>query len=200
MIKWPLPDKNNTMADLLRTFIAVKIDPDPVLLNMISELKGSTDSKGIKWVDENNLHLTLKFIGNTMPGRVNEITSVLMNIAGNFPVFSFEMEGVGYFKSRGIPKVLFVKIIDKGSLKNLADEIDIRLADIGFEREERQFHAHLTIARIKYIDDKQSFYRLTDKYKSCPLQKVKVKELILYQSILKSHGPFYKELSVVRLK
>jgi len=188
------------MTNLIRTFIAVKIDTGPVLKKMIQHLKGSLDSSGIKWVDVNNMHLTLKFIGDTMPGQLEQIISVLKEISGSFPVFSFELDGLGYFRSRGVPKVFFIKINENDKLKNLADEINIRLEETGFKREERNFHPHLTIARIKYLKDKQIFYSLTDKYRSYPFQKVPVENIILYHSILKSYGPLYKELAVVRLK
>jgi len=188
------------MSNLIRTFIAVKIDAEPVLKKMMQHLKESLDSSGIKWVDVSNLHLTLRFIGDTLPGQLEKIKSVLKDIPGSFPDFSFELDGLGYFKSRGVPKVLFIKINDDDNLKNLADEINIRLEEIGFKREERDFHPHLTIARIKYLKDKQTFYSLTDKYRSYSFQKVRVTNIILYHSILKSYGPLYKELAVVGLK
>ncbi len=188
------------MTDFLRTFIAVKIDPQPDLIRIISDLKESLKGQGIKWVDLNNLHLTLKFIGDTPALQVSRIKALLTQICAGFGTFSFDLEGIGYFKSRGIPKVLYAKIRDNGILINYAGEIDKGLTAIGFEREKRQFHPHLTIARIKYLGDRATFYRLSDRYNSLHLQTVTIRDIIFYNSILKSSGPVYKELSVIKLK
>jgi RNA 2',3'-cyclic 3'-phosphodiesterase len=195
-----MPENDYIMIHLIRTFVAVKIDAEPGLKKMISDLKKFLESSGAKWVDVNNLHLTLKFIGDTLPGQLDHIKSVLKDISVNFPVFEFDLDGLGFFKNKGLPKVLFIKINENESLKNLADEINVRLEEIGFKKEERDFRPHLTIARIKYIKEKQAFYSLADKYRSYPIQKVRVKNIILYKSILKSYGPLYKELAVARLK
>lgn len=98
------------MTDLLRTFVAVKIEPAPQLLQTIKDLKNKLLGEPVKWVDPNNLHITLKFLGDTLPSQVDEVGEELNQVAKLFSAFSFELEGLGFFKNKGMPRVLFANI------------------------------------------------------------------------------------------
>jgi 2'-5' RNA ligase len=187
------------MADLLRTFVAVKIEPLLPLLQVLNDMKNGLSGESIKWVAPNNLHLTLKFLGDTLPSQVDEINEELNQVSKQFSSFSFELEGLGFFKNKGMPRVLFANIKQGKELQLLASEIDKRLEKLGFELETRPFKPHLTLARIKFLKNKKAFYQAVEKYRETFFQAVPVNELIFYRSILKPEGPEYKELSILKL-
>lgn len=187
------------MPKFIRTFIAVKTDPRPDFLRMIKEIKKPLEKEKIKWVEDNNMHLTLKFLGDTTPVQVKRIKTELKDLCVNYSPFSFELKGLGFFKNKGYPRVLYIKTYNEEILGSLGNEIDTRMSDLGFEKESRPFSPHLTIARIKYLNNRPEFYKLTEKYENQIFQKVFINDIIFYQSILRSWGPEYKKLAAISL-
>ena len=187
------------MQKLIRTFIAVKADPQPRLLQTIKDLQKAVAGEQVKWVEEDNMHLTLKFLGDTTPEQIERIVEELKAVSRNFSPLTCHLQGVGYFRSSGMPRVLFVKIAGAEILKLLAGELNTRLSCIGFEPGPRTFSPHITLARIKYLRDKKAFYHLVKKYEDLYLQPLYVRELIFYQSVLNATGPVYKKLAVKKL-
>jgi len=187
------------MADFLRTFVAVKVEPSPALLHTMKDLQLALTGEPVKWVDPANLHLTLKFLGDTLPSQVDEIGEELNQVSKQFSSFSFQVEGLGFFKNKGIPRVLFVNIKDGEELQLIAAEIDNRLANLGFEPETRQFNPHLTLARIKFLKNKKGLYEAVEKYRDTFMQTAKINEIIFYRSVLKPEGAVYRELGKFRL-
>ena len=183
----------------MRTFIAVKVEPETLLLQTLMEMQKAIAGESVKWVEDNNLHLTLKFLGDTSPDQVEKVSEILDSVSRKFKKFSCRLQGFGYFKSKGMPRVLFVKIVDAKILEQLANELNNRLAGIGFEPDPRGFSPHLTLARIRFLKNKQAFYQTVEKYKEDDMQQLIVKELIFYQSILNFSGPVYKPLTVKEL-
>lgn len=183
-----------------RTFIAVKIEPEEELIRTITILKKSLGDEAINWVDPNNLHLTLKFLGDTSTVQIEEIKRLLGNITVNHQSFQLTLSGLEFFKNKGQPRVLFACVYDFLPLELLFSEIDRKLIDIGFESETRKFKPHLTLARIKHISNKKHFYQVTDKLKNTNLQKSTISEVIFYKSNLTSKGPVYNELFAAKLR
>ncbi len=178
----------------MRTFIAIKINPELLLLDKIDKLKKDLANEPIKWVEKQNLHITLKFLGETSEEKSLYIKDILMNFAGKqYPVSVFPA-GIACFKSRGMPKVLFVNFKNGESLQQLADSIDDLLLPLGFEKEKRPFKPHLTIARIKFLKNKKAFFEAVSHLQDISLQPSIISEIIFYQSLLKPEGPVYLEL------
>jgi 2'-5' RNA ligase len=188
------------MTDFLRTFVAVKIEPSAVLQETMNDLMQELAGEQVKWVESGHLHLTLKFLGDTLPSQVDEVSEELNRLTKMFSPFSFQLEGVGYFKNKGMPRVLFANIKEDEVLQQLAAEIDNRLTKLGIEPETRPFKPHLTLARVKNLKNKKVFYQAVEKYRSIFMQTTEINELIFFQSILKSHGPVYRELVKIKLR
>lgn len=182
------------MADLLRTFIAVDIKPSPALIQTMKDLKNKLSGEPVKWVSPNILHLTLKFLGDTKPSQVDEIGEELNQVSKMFSSFSFQLEGLGVFKNKEMPRVLFANIKEGETLQQLAGEIENRLAKLGFQPETRPFKPHFTLARIKFLENKKAFFLAVEKYRETFFQSVTVNEFIFYRSILKPEGAVYREL------
>jgi RNA 2',3'-cyclic 3'-phosphodiesterase len=178
----------------MRTFIAIKINPEQLLLNKIEELKKFLADEPLKWVDKQNLHVTLKFLGETSEEQSIQIKNILMNFAGKQYPVKVLPAGIGYFKSRGMPKVLFVDLKNGEVLQPVANCIDELLLPLGFEKENRLFKPHLTIARIKFLKNKKAFYEAVRHFQAISLPPASISEIIFYQSFLKPEGPVYFEL------
>lgn len=184
----------------LRTFIAIKINPAPKLLEVTARCRELFENEAIRWVGSNNLHLTLKFLGETSEKQVQEIITNLENMAAQVSPFSLQLNGLGYFESGRQPKVLFAGVQELEEMKTLAQKIEEDFVLLGFEQEERKFNPHLTLGRIKFLKDKKRFYSFVEKYKNIEFQTVQVCEIIFYKSILNPRGPEYVPLAIVQLK
>jgi RNA 2',3'-cyclic 3'-phosphodiesterase len=130
---------------------------------------------------------------------VDEIGEELNQVSKQFSSFSFELEGLGFFKNREKPRVLFANIKEGEVLQLLAAEIDNRLSTFGFEPEKRPFKPHLTLARIKFLKNKKAFYQAVEKYRETLFQSVNIYELIFYRSILRPEGPEYLSINKFKL-
>lgn len=187
------------MAELIRTFIAVKIHPLHKLKDTLVELKNEFSDESIKWVEPENLHLTVKFLGNTNRNQVNEIAQLLEEAARNCSAIKLQLTGLGFFKNKGQPKVLFVNIERNDSLGKLFNSIENKLVKIGFEKEKRRFSPHLTLARIKHLDNRKRFYSTIEKFRISEFQETFVREIYVYQSVLTPSGSIYKPLKIIQL-
>jgi RNA 2',3'-cyclic 3'-phosphodiesterase len=187
------------MEKTYRTFIAVKIIAESELLTFIDQCRKTFAGEHIKWVEEKNLHLTLKFLGETTEAQIAEIEETLIKIASQFQPFNFMLEGTGYFKSGRQPSVVFAGIKNLSELESLAAGINVNLANVGFSKETRAFKPHLTLGRINFLKDKKRFYDFLEEYKDTRFQQVKVDEIVFYQSILKPTGPVYIPLQMVKI-
>ena len=187
------------MKDTIRTFIAIKIIPEKKLTELFSHLHNSLKAEEIKWVDINNLHLTLRFLGETNREQVSETIKVLEIIASHFNSFQIEIKGVGVFKNKMQPRVLFLSVVNNLILKELADKIRENLNFMEFDEDEKTFNPHLTLGRIKYIENKDAFYALANRYSNEKIQSFTVSEITFYQSILSTAGPTYKPIKIVKL-
>lgn len=188
------------MKNTIRTFIAIKILPENELKSFITKAKSTFDDERIKWVDESALHLTLRFLGETTKSQVQEITRSLERIANQTKRFSIKLKGSGYFKNRQMPKVIFVNIDNAEYLNSLAESIDAEIVKAGFVTERRVFKPHLTLGRIKFLQNTDRFKMFIDDWREKEFQTVQVDEIIFYQSILNSDGPVYKPLGKFELK
>ena len=187
------------MKDTIRTFIAIKIVPQNELKSFFGKAKKSFSDEPIKWVDENNLHLTLRFLGETTYEQVHIISRSIENIANQTENFSLILKGTGYFINNRLPKVLFIKVAESENLKNLAKLIESEVSEKGFESDHKSFKPHLTLGRIKYLKNIERFDLFYNNWKEYEFQTVQVEEIIYYQSILISNGSIYKPLGKFEL-
>ncbi len=97
-----------------------------------------------------------------------------------------------------MPRVLFLSVKNDSVISTLAHEIQKTIKAMGFRVNENTFHPHVTLARMKYIENKDVFYSLVNKYNDVIIQTVVVSEIIFYQSILSSSGPVYKPLEIFK--
>lgn len=182
-----------------RIFIGIKVEPEGTLLRMISSLKAVLASERIKWVDPANIHITLAFLGDTEEERIKAASIVLSNICSDYNRFSFRISGTGIFKSYHNPRVIWAGIDNSDELSGINEQIAGGLRDAGFHLEERPFSPHITLGRIKYVKDKSLLRETLERYRDTDFQDVDIKEVILFESILRPEGPIYKKSGIFGL-
>jgi 2'-5' RNA ligase len=182
-----------------RIFIAVKVDPAPALLEMISSLKAALKNDSLKWTEPSNIHITLLFLGETEEKKITEIDSVMKQLCNGFGKFELVLKGAGVFRNFKDPRVLWTGIQYSEEMIRLNKLIVSTLLDAGNKIEERPYNPHLTLGRIKRINDISILERQIQNYTKKEIQRILVSEIILYESILKPEGPIYKPLGIYSL-
>ncbi len=184
----------------LRCFIAVSL-PAP-LRNAVGEIIGKLRDTGadIKWVPEENLHLTLKFLGETEEELVEEIKNALIDKLSHYPPFYIKIGGVGYFPGGRNPRVIWVGIEDPGVLEDIYKDIDYAAAKFGYPMEKRPFSPHLTIGRVRSPKRVAEVIRRLEEFRTIVFDEFVVKEVILMKSELKPGGAEYSGLAEIPLE
>ncbi|MGC8977461.1 MAG: RNA 2',3'-cyclic phosphodiesterase [Candidatus Ratteibacteria bacterium] len=177
----------------MRTFIGIDLPEDikEGLKDVISGLKKIKEAKPVKI---ENLHITLKFLGEVEEKDIEKIKDKLENLAKNFKSFEVEIKGVGVFPSEKKVRVLWVGIEDGGYLKKMNNEIEEVMKEFGFEKE-KDFVGHITIARFKSVPNLNFINEIFEKYDNFLFGKFKVDSFNLYESKLFPEGPIYKVIA-----
>lgn len=182
-----------------RIFIAVKINAEETLKNIFLSLRSSLTHDSIKWVEQENIHITLAFLGDTEESKIKIISSLLQENCSGSGEFEFILKGAGIFKNFREPRAIWIGIQSSDNLQRLNDRIKSGLKNKGFETDKRPFKPHLTIGRVKSLKPQTDLKNVLEKCSDIEIQKVRVKEVILFESILKPSGPLYKPISVIKL-
>jgi 2'-5' RNA ligase len=182
-----------------RVFAAIKIIPEENFLRIYYGLKNSCKNDKINWVKPENIHITLKFFGEIEEEKLPHIFMEFQGIAKNHPAFKLKLEDVGIFGSSYKPRVIWFGINHNESLQTLAIDVIESMDKIGFLKDRQNFVPHLTIGRIKYIDNKTLFSEKISRLKSTFIQESTVIEFHFYESRLSSSGPVYDTLGKFNL-
>ena len=180
-----------------RIFCAVEL-PDEArraVLKSIELLKKEAPNARASWARDTNLHLTIKFVGETPPDRVARFSACISRAASVSAPFSLQLEGTGVFPPRGAARVLWIGINDQsGNLKGLQAAVEKECEKENFSREERAFHPHLTLARVRNPEDGFALARIHKDLLFTPLE-IAVTELQVIRSELSPHGSKYTTVS-----
>jgi RNA 2',3'-cyclic 3'-phosphodiesterase len=189
----------NALDAMIRTFIGLKIDADRALTQLLSDFKKNLAGEQLRWIDPENLHLTLRFLGNTEDSQLADIVKGLDELIPKYDQFNLEIEGIGLFGKQSAPKILWAGIMMPQMVYNLVENIEEVVCIAGFAREERPFSPHLTLSRIKSITNTSRLISLVTQYKETHFQQQKVNQVILYESVLKSSGSVYVPIRIFNL-
>ena len=176
----------------MRLFIAIDLPEE--IKQILEEVKAPLkDIKGVKPVKKDNIHLTLKFLGDVYTDQLNEIIHELRKI--KFKPFNLHLRGLGCFPSNTRPRIIWIGT-DEGSdeVKRLYEEINKKLRKFKFKPE--QFKSHVTIIRIKFIDKNQinRFNKILNNLKNEDFGIIPVESFQLKKSVLTPKGPIYTTL------
>jgi len=177
----------------MRCFVAVKLPAD--LKEVIAEEVRNLCDIGIKKVAPDNLHLTLKFLGELNEKKIEDVKKKLKEV--ELERFLVKLKGIGCFPNKDFIRIVWIGVSEgKENLIQLQEKINEKLFDVGFGKE-KKFEPHLTIARVGFLQDKKRFIEKLRKIK--PKWKFEVSSFELMESILQKNGPEYKEIKSFKL-
>ena len=183
-----------------RVFIAISLSEAINKKIEVIQDKLKKTKADVRWVKSANIHLTLKFLGNITPEQISGLKEGLEKAARKFQPFSIFIEKMGGFPSIDSPRVIWVGISrGKEILNKMNKAIEDDLAKIGFPREERAFHPHLTLGRCCSSKHRSQLAKQI-KTESVFLGALAVDKISIYKSLLTSEGPVYSLLSDVVLR
>lgn len=161
------------------------------MISLMKNLKNEMAFHRITWVAPENLHVTLKFFGETKESTIPEIGHILSAAVSEVCPFSVQLSGLGVFGSRYDPRVIWVGMHGDEPLSLLAKKITEGLKTIGMEPDRQNFVPHLTLGRVKKVTDLKLFQKTMEKYREVKLCQCTLDKLILFESKLHKDGPEY---------
>ena len=182
-----------------RLFIAIPVNAEPPLLDVLSVLKHELQDENINWVSPRNLHFTLQFLGDTPPGNIAELHGKLKRLTEGFSQAAGIIKGIDTFGQGGNPRVIFARLEGMPEMGKMAISIRKALEPMGYVPDNREFKSHLTLGRIRYLRNRQRLAFLMDQLREKEFQTMTASEIILFESILKPQGPVYKPLYIYTL-
>jgi 2'-5' RNA ligase len=178
-------------GDLMRVFIALDV-PEEIRRHLASvqdQLRAFAPSA--RWVPADSIHLTLKFIGEIAEKRRDDIDEALKGLT--WKAFPITVRGLGFFPGTRSPRVFWAGL-QASTMEGLAQEIDARMEQVGFDREKRAFRAHVTLARSKNTRLESALVKEAEPFFETDFGTFIADRCFLYQSTLKAGGAVYTKL------
>ncbi|MEM1570297.1 MAG: RNA 2',3'-cyclic phosphodiesterase [Candidatus Bathyarchaeia archaeon] len=184
------------MTEVIRCFISVDVE-DSGILQVVQNLQKKVEETEniVKTVEVENMHLTLRFLGELPQQAVKRVMDGLKSLS--FKPFKIEFKGLGVFPNLSYVRVVWVGVgegVEK--LEDLHNQVNGILKRLGFGVEE--FSPHLTIARVKAVRNKPGLAKLLDEYRDTSFGYTDVRSVRLKRSTLTSKGPIYTTIMEVK--
>jgi 2'-5' RNA ligase len=179
---------------MIRLFIAMPLgdQAEQKLSNIIAECREHGGS--VKWVRPENIHLTIRFLGDTDESLIEKLKQLIDEVVTEFSPVETTIDQLGAFPNLKRPRVIWTSISSETeTLAKLARQVELRVRKLRFEADKKSFKAHLTLGRVRKpqgLDDLLSFL---EKYTVEPIP-VRFDRLVLFQSTLTPQGSIYKRL------
>lgn len=185
------------MPEPIRSFIAFEIGSEEVLRRLAeAQEKLVKTGADLKPVNPENIHITMRFLGNIQPAMVDRIHGEMEQVA--FTPFDVEIRGVGAFPTIKYARVVWAGI-QKGSeeLRDVFDQLEPRLRNLGFKPDAKGFSPHITIARVRTGRNKAELAHCMNELADYQSGVLKAECLKLKKSVLTPNGPMYSTLKEV---
>ncbi|MBI5167092.1 MAG: RNA 2',3'-cyclic phosphodiesterase [candidate division NC10 bacterium] len=179
-------------SEPIRSFIAVNLTEG--LRQPLSQLQEvlRAPAADVSWVRPENLHLTLKFLGEVSAKRLDTVKVVLQGIARTMPPFILSLSGLGAFPNSRAPRVVWVGIQDGAlELQRLQEGLETALGLRGFPREGRSYTPHLTLGRVRSPRNREGLAECLSTLKAEYLGGMQVERVDLMRSDLSPKGAIY---------
>ncbi|NPA40399.1 MAG: RNA 2',3'-cyclic phosphodiesterase [Thermodesulfobacteria bacterium] len=189
---------------MIRAFLAIDLPKDikKELFNL-SKIEIPQGTK-LKWVEEQNFHITFRFFGNISEKDVKKIVKEGQKVSQKYSHFKVILDEVGMFKDRkGQPRVVWVGVkFEEEDVFGLYNELEKGFKKLKVIDRKEDFHPHITLFRVKHTDQGFNKYleTLTTQAKSFKGKSFWVKDLTLFKSTLTSKGPIYQVITQIELK
>ena len=175
----------------MRVFIAADLPNE--LREQLAKVQRELDplTRAARWVAPASIHITLKFIGEVPEKRIETIDTVLTGLT--WKSFTVTVRGVGFFPGNRSPRVFWAGI-KAPTMQELAEQLDSRLESLGFEKENREFRPHITLARARDAKIDSLFVNAASRYAEHAFGSFIVDRIYLFKSILKPSGAVYQRI------
>lgn len=183
----------------MRTFIAFDL-PQTVkseISTWIKPIKQPALNSSIKWVDSKNLHITLKFLGETTPDKINRLAEKINNQLHSLKPIPLNLSKPGAFPSIQKPNVIWIDVLPKERLFSAYKEIESVCISEGFEADQKPFKTHITLARIKRERNPAQIKQIVSTLNNIPPAPqigFFIDHITIFQSVLTPQGPIYTAL------
>uniref|UniRef100_A0A7C4D8H3 RNA 2',3'-cyclic phosphodiesterase n=1 Tax=Staphylothermus marinus TaxID=2280 RepID=A0A7C4D8H3_STAMA len=188
------------MSEVIRVFIAVDISEQSVLNNLIKirELLVETGAD-LKPVADENLHITIRFIGEVPINIVNNICNEMSKI--DYKPFKIKVQGIGVFPSISRPRVIWAGVTEGiNELTQIHDSVEKILRKLGIPPDREKFIPHITLARVRSDRNISKLVKLINSIVTYEFGEFVVNEIVLKRSILTQSGPIYSNLFSVKAR
>ncbi|MCA9562328.1 MAG: RNA 2',3'-cyclic phosphodiesterase [Myxococcales bacterium] len=181
----------------MRIFVAIDL-AIPVVENLVllqEDLTKPLEDLGAipKWVPAENIHLTLKFIGEADEGLTYLVRDRVREIATSSSLFELQTLGTGCFPAPSAPRILWAGVGEGADrLSSLRDQIETAFAEIGIANDEREYRPHVTIGRIKTDKSRIDISEILSSYANTPYGTTHIRGLVVYESRLDRSGAIYR--------
>jgi 2'-5' RNA ligase len=189
---------------MLRAFIAIEI-PEPILeliSQQTSALRRACPYSLVRWIPNQNIHLTLKFLGDSPSQKLEELAQQLVVEIQRHRQFSLTVKGIGVFPNNRRPRIVWIGIENQPALIEVFRSIESTAAGVGYTPEERSFSPHLTIGRVRprvTREELQKIGKTVTEMNIGPLGNVPVESIHIIRSELKQTGAVYTRLYTAKL-
>ena len=185
--------------NVIRAFIAINLSDEvhQGLERVLKDVKSRLPGGAVRWVHVENIHLTIKFLGDVSVSSLELLTTMLQTEAARHQQFEFSVGGIGAFPTPRRPRVVWVGIEAPAELSGLQRGVEAEMARLGYAPEERPFSPHLTIGRVTRNADPGELHQLSsvlDTYKVGFLGVTRVQAIHLFRSDLQPGGAVYTRL------
>ena len=178
----------------MRLFIATPISRqvETELANIIYQLKSVAGN--VRWVKPENIHLTIKFLGETDDSLVEHLSQLIDETSQETNILDFKLSKIGGFPNLIRPRALWAGLDgDHAELERLAGSLDQRVHKLGYDKETRKFRPHLTLGRVKKPQALPQLAHFLENYKIEAMPFL-IDRLTLFKSTLTPRGPIYERL------
>lgn len=182
------------MAESIRSFLAFDIESG-IVRNRLAKAQALLVQTGadVKLVETENIHVTMRFLGDINVGMVEKIFDAMKRI--QFTPFDVHIKGLGVFPSLNYPRVVWAGITEGADqLRSIFDQLEPQLRGLGFAPDSKGFSPHLTIARVRSGRNKAQLAEFITKNKDCEFGIIKAECFRLKKSELSPKGPTYSTL------
>ncbi len=180
-----------------RGFIAIDIKATSQITMFEKEI--AKTGADIKLVEPENIHITVKFLGDTDEKYIDSIEQSIKESVREIKPFPITLKGTGVFPNQNYIKVVWIGIIDNGRIETIVRAIDEKLEPLGFKKENRGFSPHLTVGRVKTARNKDQLLKVIGNYQTVEFTLQNVRCISLKKSELTPKGPIYTSLRDVCL-
>ncbi len=183
----------------MRSFIAIELSEE--IRGELAQAQAHLRYAGadVNWVKRQNMHLTLKFLGEVPEARTPDLVAALDRSCRAVKCFTIALDEIGVFPSADFPKVVWAGIRQgKDDAAALASHIESEFVDLGFARESRAFVAHLTIGRVRSGKNKAALREKLSTIEIDPIRQM-VGAVSIYESTLTPSGPVYRAIHAAPL-